>query len=82
MTFVVGEARRIDGWALNESSGGLRAIVDEGLNLGDEASVEIAERKARPGRVVWIQEEKDGAIVGFEFTDAQGSVPPPFERAP
>lgn len=81
MTFVVGD-KRIDGWALNESTGGLRAIVDEGLELGMEADVEVADRPARPGRIVWIQEEKDGAIVGVEFTDTQGSVPPPSERAP
>lgn len=76
VTFIVG-TRRLEGWALNESSGGLRAIVDEGLNLGDEALVEISDKPARAGRVVWIQEEPDGAIVGFSFEDSEGSVPPP-----
>jgi hypothetical protein len=71
------EGRRIDGWALNESTGGLRAILDEVVPLGAEAEMEIGEKAARPGRVVWIQEEPDGAIIGFEFKDAPGSVPPP-----
>jgi hypothetical protein len=74
------EGRRIDGWALNESTGGIRAILDEVVPLGAEASMEVGEKAARAGRVVWIQEEPDGAIVGFEFHDSPGSVPPPSAR--
>ena len=34
----------------------------------------------RPSRVVWVQEEPDGVIVGLEFTSLSGthkSAPPP-----
>lgn len=70
--------REIDGWALNISRGGLRAIVDEPIELGAEVGVVIADGEPRPSRIVWIQEEPDGAIVGVEFLDLDGpaSVPP------
>lgn len=80
--FKVG-AREVEGWALNLSRGGLRAIVDEPIDLGTEVEVAIADAAFRPSRIVWIQEEPDGAIVGVEFLDIEGpaSIPPP-EPAP
>lgn len=70
------------GWALNISRGGLRAILDEPIELGAEVEVTIADGEPRLSRIVWIQEEPDGAIVGVEFLDVEGplSIPPPEPR--
>ncbi|MBL8743656.1 MAG: PilZ domain-containing protein [Myxococcales bacterium] len=77
LRFVVGE-RSIDGWALNKSRGGIRAIVDEVIELGTALQLYIADEPTpRPSRIVWIQEEPDGAIVGVEFTDNDGRVSEP-----
>lgn len=76
LLFTVGQ-KSIDGWALNVSHGGLRAIVDEVIDLGVEGTVSVAEGPARPCLVVWIQEEPDGAIIGVQYLDVRGSVPPP-----
>ncbi len=67
--------RSIDGWALNVSRGGLRAIVDEVIELGAEVRVAVGDGPARPCRIVWIQEEPDGAIIGAEYLDVPGSMP-------
>jgi hypothetical protein len=77
-------AREVDGWALNASRSGLRAILEEALPLGAEFEVAIGEPPARPGRVVWLQEEKDGAIVGVSFLDeaARGGSIPDFAGTP
>ena len=64
--------RVVDGWALNASRSGVRAILEESVALGAEFEVEIGEAPPRPGRVVWLQEEKDGAIVGVHYLDEQG----------
>lgn len=50
----------------------MRAILEETVPLGDEFEVEVGEAPARPGRVVWLQEEKDGAIVGVHYLDEHG----------
>ena len=71
-----------DGWALNVSRGGLRAILEEKVVLGQKFDVAIGTDDVilRPSRVVWVQEEPDGVIVGLEFTSLSGtqkSAPPP-----
>jgi len=77
LRFVVGE-RSIEGWALNKSRGGIRAIVDEVIELGVSLQLFIADAEdGRPARIVWIQEEPDGAIVGVEFMDSEGPVSEP-----
>src|SRR5215831_666046 len=62
----------LSGWALNASRGGIRVIVEDKVELGSEYEVEMgsdgADNKKR-GRVVWVQEEADGMIVGVEFID-------------
>lgn len=71
-------SREVDGWALNASRSGLRAILEETVPLGAELEVEVGEAPARPGRIVWVQEEHDGAIVGVSFLDEaarSGSIP-------
>jgi hypothetical protein len=64
--------REVDGWALNASRSGLRAILEASVPLGEEFEIEVGEAAPRPGRVVWLQEEKDGAIVGVNFLDEAG----------
>ncbi len=73
----------LEGWALNISKGGLRAIVDtEGLHidelfaLGREIRVAVGEADERPARIVWVQEEKDGAVLGVAFLDVAEVRPP------
>jgi PilZ domain len=81
-----GDEKAYEGWALNVSRGGVRAILEEQLKLGDEFEVTIGDAAplVRRARVVWLQEEKDGVIVGLEFIGISGSersvpptVPPP-----
>ncbi len=72
-----------EGWALNVSRGGVRAILEEKVELGSEFEITIGEGGKAPltrqGRVVWVQEEQDGVIVGIEFISLSGthrSAPP------
>jgi hypothetical protein len=84
------DGRTLEGWALNVSRGGLRAILEEKVILGQKFDVGVGtdELIHRTGRIVWVQEEPDGVIVGIEFTGLSGthkSVPPPppgVESAP
>jgi len=69
--------RKIDGWTLNISQGGLRAIVNDGMQVGEEFEFLMGEAEPRAVRIVWVRAEKDGAIVGVSFLDNDGSVPPP-----
>ncbi len=79
-----------EGWALNVSRGGVRAILEERVELGEEYEVTIGDGSesplARRGRVVWVQEEPDGCIAGFEFiyptTPPSGSHPSAKPPAP
>lgn len=75
-----GAARaEITGWALNISRGGLRAIVEEALDLGEELDVSIdgdEEQVTRRAQVVWTQEEPDGMIVGLSFLERLEDAPP------
>ncbi|MFO0616460.1 MAG: PilZ domain-containing protein [Polyangiaceae bacterium] len=78
----------VEGWALNISNGGLRCIVDtDGINLeelfelGRVVSVHVGDAAARPARIVWVQSEPDGAIVGVAFTD-RGEDDQPLSAAP
>jgi hypothetical protein len=76
------DGETLDGWALNVSRGGLRAILEEKVLLGQTFDVAIGtdDMLLRPSRVVWVQEEPDGVIVGLEFTSLSGthkSAPPP-----
>jgi hypothetical protein len=61
-----------EGWALNVSRGGVRLILEESVSLGDEFEVTIGDVASSPlvrhARVVWIQEEQDGLVVGLEFS--------------
>lgn len=73
-------ATELPGWALNISRGGLRAVVEDPVALGEELEVVIAEEALRrPGRVVWTQEEPDGMIVGISFLERMERPPPGVE---
>ena len=91
-----GEGGRVlEGWALNASRGGLRAIREEKVDLGHEFDVLVGDVDSAPsrrGRIVWLQDEPDGVIVGVEYTGLSGihrsadgsmesSVPPPSADA-
>lgn len=69
--------RIIMGWALNMSRGGLRAALEEPVTEGEAFEIVVGESEPRPGRIVWVRNQKDGAIVGVAFDDTDGSVPPP-----
>jgi len=66
------------GWTLNVSRGGMRAIVEEPVKAGVEYELLVGglEESARKVAVVWVQDEADGQIVGLRFLDVAGSVPP------
>jgi len=67
------------GWALNISRGGVRAILEQKVALGEESDVTVGEESQlkRRGRIVWLQEEPDGLIVGIEFLGGTGQTLPP-----
>jgi hypothetical protein len=73
---LLGGGAELSGWALNASRGGIRIILEDKVELGHEYDVEVGggegAGKARRGRVVWVQEEADGMIVGVEFVDQKG----------
>jgi hypothetical protein len=81
------DAQVLEGWALNVSKGGVRVILEDKVELGMEFDVVLGESDTevdgegmQRGRIVWMQEEPDGVIVGIEFTTASGthkSAPPP-----
>ena len=62
----------VSGWTLNRSRGGVRLVIEEPVLPGTEYEVHIADEPARRGRVVWVQTEADGQIVGVQFLDAAG----------
>jgi hypothetical protein len=60
----------ISGWALNMSRGGLRAVVEDPVELGEVLDIDIADiALQRRGRIVWTQEEPDGTIIGVSFLE-------------
>ncbi|HEX7667985.1 MAG TPA: PilZ domain-containing protein [Polyangiaceae bacterium] len=73
------EEFQTSGWTLNISRGGARLVLEESVELGAEYTVQIgSETEPREVRIVWAQDEADGQIVGVQFLDTDGSVPPPL----
>lgn len=71
-----GDGTGLPGWTLNISHGGLRAVVEERVELGEELELQIGDEPARRrGRVVWTQEEPDGTIVGIAFLERMEEPP-------
>lgn len=83
VNFKTEDGKVLEGWALNVSRGGLRAILEDKVTLGQKFEIAMGaddDVLHRTGRIVWVQEEPDGVIVGIEFTGMSGphrSVPPP-----
>ncbi|HEX3773734.1 MAG TPA: PilZ domain-containing protein [Polyangiaceae bacterium] len=69
-----------NGWTLNVSRGGVRAIVEDPVRQGIEYEIVVGDEetvKPRRASVVWLQEEADGQIVGLKYLDGEdGSMPP------
>ena len=68
-----------NGWTLNVSRGGVRAVVEDPLVQGVEYQLIVGDEESVPARratVVWLQDEADGQIVGLKYLDDDGSVPP------
>jgi len=69
------------GWALNMSRSGVRAILEDRVLAGVDYEVTIGEvgtsQLTRKARVVWVQEEHDGVVVGLEFLSptSTGEIP-------
>ena len=74
------EGFETNGWTLNVSRGGVRAIVEDALSQGVEYEIVVGDEevvKPRRATVVWLQDEADGQIVGLKYLDAEeGSMPP------
>jgi hypothetical protein len=65
----------LEGWALNVSRGGVRVILEENVELGAQFEVTLSgagddHESPRVGRIVWVQEEPDGVVVGIEFRES------------
>jgi hypothetical protein len=74
-----------NGWALNISRGGLRVVIEERVELGQEFEIreldpDVVEGGPFNGRVVWVQDEPDGSVVGLEFVGPE--LPKFLERSP
>jgi len=66
----------LEGWALNVSRGGVRVILEKNVELGAQFEVTMSgvgndDESPRVGRIVWVQEEPDGVVVGIEFRESQ-----------
>lgn len=86
VTLKTDDGKELEGWALNVSRGGVRIILEDKVALGQKFDVTVGtdEVLVRSGRIVWVQEEPDGVIVGLEFTGLSGthkSVPAPPDGA-
>lgn len=69
-----------NGWTLNVSRGGIRAVVEDPLLQGIEYQLIVGDEEtsaARRAMVVWLQDEADGQIVGLKYLDVEdGTLPP------
>ena len=78
-------SRCLEGWALNISRGGLRAVLEETVEIGQEYQLVIGnEGESQAVRVVWVREERGGCIVGVSFLARPfaSAPPPPSSEAP
>lgn len=72
------DAAELSGWTLNISRGGARLVLEERAELGAIYQLELGGTPdRREVRIVWVQDESDGQIVGVQFLDGEGSIPPP-----
>lgn len=71
------DGAEIGGWTLNISRGGLRMIVEDPVKENENYDLVMADGTVRFSRIVWLRDMEDGQIVGVQFLDTEGSVPPP-----
>jgi hypothetical protein len=81
----------LEGWALNVSRGGIRVILEDKVEPGDELDITFGDTSAAPaegpagpvstrtrrGCIVWVQEESDGVVAGIAFKNGGASSVPP-----
>jgi PilZ domain len=81
---LIGPNGEIEGWTLNVSRGGVRIIVEDRVELGNEYDIVVGDEDLvrRPCRVVWVQEEADGQIAGVQYLDTNTGPPPGPSGAP
>jgi hypothetical protein len=68
-----------EGWSLNVSRGGVRAVFEQPLDPALEYEVAVGDAAPRRACIAWAKGEADGQIVGLRFLDVEGSVPPEEE---
>jgi hypothetical protein len=69
VAFFAGQVQ-FDGWTLNLSRGGLRAVIETDVAVGAHIDVQIGESASRrPAKVVWARRERGGSVVGLAFLD-------------
>lgn len=64
-----GASYRARAWTLNVSEGGLRVVVEDPISVGAVVDVGRLGTAPRLARVVWIQDEPDGQIIGLQFVE-------------
>lgn len=70
----------IVGWTLNISRGGVRVVVEEMFEENEELLVTVGdgdEAQTHHARVAWVRDEADGQIIGVQYLDVEGTIPPP-----
>jgi hypothetical protein len=80
----VRDGDELHGWALNQSPGGLRAVLDADVSVGDRFLLLVGDSsERRQARVVWVKPDSGGgAIVGLAFDGADSAPPPPPTSVP
>jgi len=74
---LVAEGFESDGWTLNISRGGARLIVEDHVEPGEHYELSVGDAALREVRIVWVQDEADGQVIGVQFLDVEGSIPEP-----
>jgi hypothetical protein len=65
------------GWTLNVSRGGARLVVEDSLAVGQLWDLWVnGATSSRLVRVVWVRNEAGGQIVGIQYMDCEGTIPP------
>jgi hypothetical protein len=71
------DERVVQGWTLNVSRGGARLVVEDPVAVGDNWDlVTDGADKPRAIRVVWVRDEAGGQIIGVQYLDSSGTIPP------